>query len=103
MSLRGPALPAVTGGSTPSPAHLSTQDRVVSMGAVSGSVEKPQDYQSIGYKGLDPASVFISWMTPGNLLPLSEAHLPFCKMETDNTVLQGEDLEIGRASCRERV
>ena len=56
------------------------------------SVEKPQDYQSIGYKGLDPASVFISWMTPGNLLPLSEAHLPFCKMETDNTVLQGEDL-----------
>ena len=37
MSLRGPALPAVTGGSTPSPAHLSTQDRVVSMGAVSGA------------------------------------------------------------------
>lgn len=56
------------------------------------SVEKPQNYHSLGYKGLDPASVFTSWMTLGNLLPLSEPHLSFRKMETDNTVLQGEDL-----------
>lgn len=55
-------------------------------------MEKPQNYQSLGYKGLDPPSVFISWMTLDNLLPLPEPHLSFHKMETDNTVLQGEDL-----------
>lgn len=52
-------------------------------------VRKPQNHYNPSVSGdLNPASVLISCVTLGNLLPHSEPHFFLCKMETDNTFLR---------------